>query len=191
MEFSYFGSFCYVILLGQYSCLKKHTFHSRLWPFVLRSSSSSPQLHLALNTLSPLPLSSQRGTWERLQSEDFPFHLWLVSPTFYKQLLCWFPFTQKLQTQTVSTEKLQKILLYKKAAPKMLVKLTPGFSSIASVHPRPWDIRGYACVRITSSLSLTSSESFPMHYTRCFWLRVKDLDKLDKSWLNLVIAVWF
>jgi len=34
-------------------------------------------------------------------------------------------FQQKLQTQVVSTEKLCKILLYKKATRKMLVKVTP------------------------------------------------------------------
>ena len=34
-------------------------------------------------------------------------------------------FRQKLLTQTVSTEKLRKTLLFEKAAHKMLVKLTP------------------------------------------------------------------
>jgi len=36
-------------------------------------------------------------------------------------------FHQKLQIQTVRREKARKILLYKKAACKMLVKLTPCF----------------------------------------------------------------
>ena len=35
-------------------------------------------------------------------------------------------FAKKLQTQTVSTEKLRKTLLYEKAAHKKLVKLAPG-----------------------------------------------------------------
>ena len=48
---------------------------------------------------------------------------------FYEQLLRWFPFDKKLQTLTVSTEKLQKTLLYEKAGRKMLVKLTPGVNS--------------------------------------------------------------
>ena len=47
-----------------------------------------------------------------------------ISPTTYPQLLRQFPFTKKLQTQTVSTEKLHKTLLSKKAAREMLVKLT-------------------------------------------------------------------
>jgi hypothetical protein len=38
------------------------------------------------------------------------------------------PFDKKLQTQIVSTSRLRKKLLYKKAACKMLVKLTPGGS---------------------------------------------------------------
>jgi hypothetical protein len=48
-----------------------------------------------------------------------------ISLTFYEQLLCQNPFTKKLQTQIVSTLKLRKNLLYKKAARKILVKLTP------------------------------------------------------------------
>jgi len=35
-------------------------------------------------------------------------------------------FAKKLQSQTVSGEKLQKTLMYKKAACKKLVKFTPG-----------------------------------------------------------------
>jgi hypothetical protein len=38
------------------------------------------------------------------------------------------PFAKKLQTQIVSTLKLRKKLSYKKAAHKILVKLTPGGS---------------------------------------------------------------
>jgi hypothetical protein len=48
----------------------------------------------------------------------------------YEQLLRQFPFFKKLQTQTVSTEKLQKINLYEKAACKMFVKLTIGVNFI-------------------------------------------------------------
>ena len=43
-------------------------------------------------------------------------------PTSYAQLLRQFPFAKKLQTQTVSTEKLQKTFSYKKAACKMFMK---------------------------------------------------------------------
>ena len=49
-----------------------------------------------------------------------------ISPAFYEQLLRQNPFTKKLQTQIVSTEKLRKKLLYKKAARKILGKLMPG-----------------------------------------------------------------
>jgi hypothetical protein len=45
-----------------------------------------------------------------------------ISPTFYEQLLCQNPFAKKLQTQIVSTQKLRKKLLYKKAARKILVE---------------------------------------------------------------------
>ena len=47
-----------------------------------------------------------------------------ISPTFFEQLLCCFPFAKKLQTHIVSTEKLPTTLLYKKVDHKMLVKLT-------------------------------------------------------------------
>ena len=52
-------------------------------------------------------------------------NLWSISPTFYEQLLCQFPYAKKVQTLNVSTEKLLKRLLYEKDARKMLVKLTP------------------------------------------------------------------
>ena len=48
-----------------------------------------------------------------------------ISPTFYKQLLCQFPFAKKVQTWALSTKKLLERILYKKAARKMLVKLMP------------------------------------------------------------------
>jgi hypothetical protein len=49
-----------------------------------------------------------------------------ISPTFYEQLLRQNPSAKKYQTLIVSTSKLCKILLYEKAAGKILVKLTPG-----------------------------------------------------------------
>jgi hypothetical protein len=49
-----------------------------------------------------------------------------ILATFYEQLLNQNPFAKKLQTQIVSTEKLRKKLLYKKASRKILVKLTTG-----------------------------------------------------------------
>jgi len=48
-----------------------------------------------------------------------------ISPTSYVQLLRQYSFTKKLQSQTVSREKLNKALSYKKVARKMLVKWTP------------------------------------------------------------------
>ena len=52
------------------------------------------------------------------------YRMMSISPTLYKLLLHQFPFAKKLQTQTVSKEKLHKTLSYKKAACKMLLKLT-------------------------------------------------------------------
>ena len=43
----------------------------------------------------------------------------------YEQLLRQYSFAKRIQSQTVSTKKLLKTLLYKKAGHKMLVKLTP------------------------------------------------------------------
>jgi hypothetical protein len=48
-----------------------------------------------------------------------------ISPTLYEQLLRQNPFAKKLQTQIASKEKLRKKRSYKKAAHKILVKLTP------------------------------------------------------------------
>jgi hypothetical protein len=48
-----------------------------------------------------------------------------ISPTFYELFLHQNPFTKKLQTQILSTQKLHKNLLYEKAARKILVKLIP------------------------------------------------------------------
>jgi hypothetical protein len=46
--------------------------------------------------------------------------------SFCKQLFCQFPFAKKYpETQIVRKEKLRKTLSYKKAARKMLLKLTP------------------------------------------------------------------
>jgi hypothetical protein len=55
-----------------------------------------------------------------------------ISPTFYEQLLRQNPFAKNLQTQIVSTLKLRKKLFYKKADPKILLKLTPG--QIGTAH---------------------------------------------------------
>jgi hypothetical protein len=49
-----------------------------------------------------------------------------ILPTFYEQLLRQNPFAKKIQTQIVSTLKLCKKHSCKKAARKILVKLTPG-----------------------------------------------------------------
>ena len=46
-------------------------------------------------------------------------------------------FRQKIQTQTVITEKLHKIFAYKKAVRKMLVKLTPDVSVAEQVDLVP------------------------------------------------------
>ncbi len=56
---------------------------------------------------------------------DYNFdHQVSISPTFYEQLLHQNPFTKKLQTQIVSTQKVRKELWYEKAVCKILVKLT-------------------------------------------------------------------
>jgi len=48
-----------------------------------------------------------------------------ISPTFYEQLFHQYSFAKKLQSQTVSREKPRKTNSNKKAACKMLMKLTP------------------------------------------------------------------
>ena len=48
-----------------------------------------------------------------------------VNLSFYKQLFCWFLFNKKLQIQSLSTESIAKHFCSKKAACKMLAKLTP------------------------------------------------------------------
>jgi len=58
----------------------------------------------------------------------FPFRLRSlvkISSKFYKQLLREFSCGKKLQSQTVTGEKLSKTLQYKKGLSKMLMKLTP------------------------------------------------------------------
>jgi len=47
-----------------------------------------------------------------------------ISLGFYEKLLHQFHFDKKFQTQTVSTKNLLKTLSYKKAARKMLAKMT-------------------------------------------------------------------
>jgi hypothetical protein len=49
-----------------------------------------------------------------------------ISPTYYVQFLHQYFCTKKVQTLNLSTKKLRAKLLYKKAARKMLVKLTLG-----------------------------------------------------------------
>jgi hypothetical protein len=69
-----------------------------------------------------------------------------ISPTFYEQLLCQNPFAKKLQTQIVSTQKLHKTLSYKKAAHKIMVKLTPGIHAfIQSASFLPKSSTGFGC----------------------------------------------
>jgi hypothetical protein len=46
-----------------------------------------------------------------------------ISPTCDEHYLCNFPFSKKIQSQTLIGEKLRKVLAYEKAACKMLVKL--------------------------------------------------------------------
>ncbi len=58
--------------------------------------------------------------------QSFEVTLWSISPTFYENLLLWFPCAKKLQSQNVNREKVRKTLVWGKAACKMLVKLKPG-----------------------------------------------------------------
>jgi len=55
-----------------------------------------------------------------------------ISPTFYARIFCQYPFAKKSQSRSVIREKLQNLLLYKKRARKMLVKLTTVLHKIAS-----------------------------------------------------------
>jgi hypothetical protein len=48
-----------------------------------------------------------------------------ISSTFYEQLLRGYSFAKKLQSQTVTREKLCESLSYEKVLSKMLVNLTP------------------------------------------------------------------
>ena len=71
----------------------------------------------------------------------FLFSDYFISPTIYKQLLRQFPCAEKIQTYSVSTKKLLKRLLHKKAACKMLMKLTP------IVHTRNVHAKRYLLMR--------------------------------------------
>ncbi len=51
-----------------------------------------------------------------------------ISPTIYEKLFPPYYFANKLQSKTVISENLRKALMYKKAAHKVLVKLTPWHS---------------------------------------------------------------
>jgi hypothetical protein len=53
---------------------------------------------------------------------------------FYEQLLRQNPFIKNLQTQTVSTLKLRKKLLYEKAARKILVKFAPALCNKSDIR---------------------------------------------------------
>jgi hypothetical protein len=66
---------------------------------------------------------------ERKSAASF-CHQVTISP-FYELFLCQNPFAKILQTQIVSNEKLRKNLSYKKAAQKIMVKLTPGGSMVS------------------------------------------------------------
>ena len=74
-----------------------------------------------------------------------------ISPTLYEQLFRQFTNAKKLQTQTVSTEKLRKTLSYQNSWSdhKMLVKLTPrrGLSSPCSIFSfrRAWVVLACFC----------------------------------------------
>jgi len=53
---------------------------------------------------------------------------------FYRHLLRKYSFAKKLQIKTVCREMLHKVLLYEKAAHKMLLKLTPAVNFINILH---------------------------------------------------------
>ena len=59
---------------------------------------------------------------------DFKIDLKIISTTFYEYIFCQYSFAKKIQTQSVSRDKLLKTLLYEKAHYKMLLKLTLGDS---------------------------------------------------------------
>jgi len=58
-----------------------------------------------------------------------------ISSTFYEQLLGQYFCAKKLQSQTVIREKHFKTLLFKKAAHKLLMKLTPPLPPIPMGFP--------------------------------------------------------
>jgi hypothetical protein len=59
-----------------------------------------------------------------------------ISSTFYEQLLRQYFCARKLQSQTVTREKLCKTLLYEKDKLKMLMKLTPRVNFINIFVPK-------------------------------------------------------
>jgi hypothetical protein len=71
-----------------------------------------------------------------------------ISQTFYEQLLRKNPFAKKLQTQIVSAEMLGKKLLYKKAARKMFIILSPGILLLGE------ELLANVVIRFKASLSL-------------------------------------
>jgi hypothetical protein len=64
---------------------------------------------------------------------DYKSLLLSISSTFYEQLLLQYFGAKKCQSQTVTREKLPKILLYKKGARKMLMKLTPELQGVSQI----------------------------------------------------------
>jgi hypothetical protein len=74
---------------------------------------------------------SQCEEKSRLSSANFSRDLWLISTTFYEQLLRQHYFEKELQSRSVFREKLCRALSYGNGARKMLMKLTPKKIAIA------------------------------------------------------------
>ncbi len=73
----------------------------------------------------------QRDSW-RYRVNLINLRLESISPTYYVQLLRRYFFAKKVQTLNLSAKKLCAKFAYKKAAHKMLMKLTPG--QLLSIH---------------------------------------------------------
>jgi len=59
-----------------------------------------------------------------------------ISSTFYERQLRQYFWAKKFQSQNITSEKLRKVLFYKKFELKMLMKSTPGVP-LFSLLPRP------------------------------------------------------
>jgi hypothetical protein len=91
------------------------------------SSASWPTLEARVTTVSIMLSQFSRSQETGFESPQWLRDTWDQSyKTFYEQHLLQNLFVKNLQTQIVRTLKLRKILLYEKAAFKILVKLTPG-----------------------------------------------------------------